>query len=87
MYSTHHEGKSVVSERLIITLKNNIHKNMTPISKNVYINKLDDKVNIYSHILHSTTNTCNLFMKSQAQTLTWMKKIMKKVLNLRLVTM
>ena len=62
MYSTHHEGKSVVSERLIITLKNNIHKNMTPISKNVYINKLDDKVNIYSHILHSTTNTCNLFM-------------------------
>ena len=42
MYSTHNEGKSVVSERLIRTLKNKIYKYMTSDSKNVYIDKLDD---------------------------------------------
>ena len=45
MYSTHNEGKSVVTERFIRTLKNNIYKHMTSISKNVYIDKLDDIVN------------------------------------------
>ena len=45
MYSTHNERKSVVAERFIRTLKNNIYKYMTSTSKNVYINKLDDIVN------------------------------------------
>ena len=45
MYSTHNEGKSVVVERFIRTLKNKIYKYMTSISKNVYIDKLDDIVN------------------------------------------
>ena len=40
MYSIHNEGKSVVAERFIRTLKNKIYKYMTAISKNVYINKL-----------------------------------------------
>ena len=44
MYSTHNEGKSVVAERFIRTLKNKIYKYMTSISKNVYIDKLDDIV-------------------------------------------
>ena len=35
MYSTHNEGKSVVAERFIRTLKNKIYKYMTSISKNV----------------------------------------------------
>ena len=35
MYSTHNEGKSVVAERFIRTLKNKIFKHMTAISKNV----------------------------------------------------
>ena len=43
MYSTHNEGKSIVVERFIRTLKNKI-KYMTSISKNVYIDKLDDIV-------------------------------------------
>ena len=47
MYSTHNEGKSVVAERFIRTLKNKIYKYMTSISKNVYIDKLDDIVNEY----------------------------------------
>ena len=45
MYSTYNEGKSVVAERFIRTLKNKISKNMTAISKNVYFGVLDDIVN------------------------------------------
>ena len=54
MYSIHNEGKSVVAERFIRTLKNKIYKYMTAISKNVYINKLDDIVNEYSNTYHRT---------------------------------
>ena len=39
IYSTNNEGKSVIAERLIRTLKTKIHKYMTSISKNVYIVK------------------------------------------------
>ena len=54
-YSTHNEGKSVVAERFIRTIKNKIYKHMTSISKNVYINKLDDIVNEYNNTMHRTT--------------------------------
>ena len=54
MYSTHNEGKPIVAERFIITLKNKIHKYMTSISKNEYIDKLDDIVNKYNNTYHST---------------------------------
>ena len=33
MYSTHNEGKSVVAERFMKTLKNKIYKHMTYIGK------------------------------------------------------
>ena len=56
MYSTHNEGNSVVAERFIGTLKNKIKKYMTSISKNVYIDKLDDIVNEYNNTYHRTTN-------------------------------
>ena len=52
MYSTHNEGKSVVAERFIKTLKNKIYKYMTSISRNVYIDKLDDIVNEYNNTYH-----------------------------------
>ena len=42
MYSTNNKGKSVVAERFIRTIKNKIYKHMTSISKNVYVDKLDD---------------------------------------------
>ena len=45
MYSIQNEGKFVLNERLIRTLKTKIYKYMTSISKNVYIDKLDDIVN------------------------------------------
>ena len=43
------EGKSVVAERFIRTLKNKIYKYITSISKNVYIDKSDDIVNEYNN--------------------------------------
>ena len=52
IYSTHNEGKFVVTERFIRTLKNKIYKYMTSISKNMYINKLDDIVNKYNNTYH-----------------------------------
>ena len=48
MYSAHNDGKSVVAERFIRTLKNIICKYMILISKKVYIDKLDDIVNEYN---------------------------------------
>ena len=54
MYSTHNEGKSVVAERFIRTIKNKIYKYMSSISKNVYIDKSDDIVNEYNNTYHRT---------------------------------
>ena len=54
MYSTHNEGKFAVAESLIRTLKNKIYKHMTSISKNVYIDKLDNIVNKYNNTYHKT---------------------------------
>ena len=49
MYSIHNEGKSVVAERFIRTLKTKICRYMISISKKVYIDKLDDIVNEYNN--------------------------------------
>ena len=52
--STHNKGKSVVAERFIRTLKSKIYKYLTSISKNLYIDKLDDIVDEYSNTYHTT---------------------------------
>ena len=57
MYSTYNEGKSVVAERFIRTLKNKIYKYMTSISKNVYIDKLDYIVDEYNNTYHRKIKT------------------------------
>ena len=54
MYSIHNEGKSVAAERFITILKKKIYKYMTSISKNIYIDKLDDVVNEYNTTYHRT---------------------------------
>ena len=54
MYSKHNEGKSVVAQRFIRLLKTKIYKYMTSITRNVYIDKLDDIVNKYNNTYHST---------------------------------
>ena len=54
MYSTYNEGKSVLAERFIRTLKNKLYKHMTAIGKNVYYDVLDNVVNKYNNTKHST---------------------------------
>ena len=54
MYSTHNEGKSVVAERFIRTLKNKIYKHMTTVGRNVYFNVLDDIVDKHNNTYHSS---------------------------------
>ena len=54
MYSTYNEGKSVVAERFIRTLKNKLYKHMTATGKNVYYDVLDDVVNKYNNTKHRT---------------------------------
>ena len=54
MYSTNNEGKSVVAERFIRTLKSKIYKHRTSISKNVYIDNLNDIVDKYNNTYYTT---------------------------------
>ena len=54
MYSTYNEGKSVVAESFIRTLKNKLYKHMTAIGKKVYYDVLDDVINKYNNTKHST---------------------------------
>ena len=86
MYSTYNEGKSVVAERFIKTLKDKIFKHMTAISKNIYFDALDDIVNKYNNTVHRTIK-----MKPIDVTLILMLNTMKiqikKILNLKLVIM
>ena len=84
MYSTHDEGKSFVAERFIRTLKNKIYKHMNSISKNVYIDKLDDIVNEYNNRYHRTIKMKPTDVKDNTYIIL-VKKL--KILNLKLVIM
>ena len=55
MYSKYNEGKSVVAERFIRTLKNKLYKHMTATGKKIYYDVLDDVVNKYNNIKHITS--------------------------------
>ena len=65
MYSAHNEGKSVIAERFIRTLKNKIYKYLTSVSRNVYVVKLDDIVNKYNNTYHSTIKMKYVGLKSK----------------------
>ena len=52
MYSTYNEGKPVVAERFIRTLKSKVFKHMTAVSKNVYFDVLDNIVDKYNNTVH-----------------------------------
>ena len=66
MYSTHNEGKSVVAERFIRTLKKKIYKDMTAISKSVYFNVLNDIVDEYNNTYHKTIKMKPVDVKSDS---------------------
>ena len=73
MYSIYNEGKSVVTERLIRTLKNKIFKHMAAISKKFYFDMLDELRCVFTLRMIIILNT--------------MKIRIKKILNLKVVTM
>ena len=68
IYSTHNEGKSVVAERFIKTIKNKIYKYMSSKSKNVYIDKLDDIVHKYSNTKHRAIKMKPIYLKDNTYT-------------------
>ena len=86
MYSTFNEGKSVVAERFIRTLKNKIFKHMTAISKNVYFDVLDDIVNKYNNIVYKTIKMKPIDVTNDSF-VEYNEDSNKKILNLRLVIM
>ena len=65
MYLTYNEGKSVVAEKFIRTLKNKIYKHMTAISKNVYFGVLNDIVDEYN-TYHKTIKMKSIDVKSDS---------------------
>ena len=84
MYSTHNEGKSVIAERFIRTLKTKIYKYMTSVKKNVYIDKLDDIVDEYNNAYHKTIKMKPVDVGDNTY-IDYKKEVIKKTLNLKLV--
>ena len=70
MYSTYNEGKSVVAERFIRTLKNKLYKHMTATGKNVYYDVLDDVVNKYNNTWHNSIKMRPIDIKDDTAGLT-----------------
>ena len=66
MYSIHNEGKSVDAERFIKTLETKIYKYMISVSKNVYIDKLDNIVNEYNNTCHRTIKMKTVDVKNNS---------------------
>ena len=51
---SHTMKENLVAARFIRALKNKIFKHMTVVSKNVYLDALDDIVNEYNDTVHRT---------------------------------
>ena len=86
MYSTFNEGKSIIVEKIIRTLKNKIYKHMTAISKNVYYDELVDIVNKYNNTVHKTIKMKPIDVTDDSFA-EYNEESNKKILNLRLVIM
>ena len=81
MHLVHNNGKSVVAEKFIRTLKDKIYKFITSISKNVYIGKLDVIVNKYNNTYHRTIKTKPFDVKSITYIDSSKEIVIKKVKN------
>ena len=66
MYSTYNEGKPVIAEIFIRTLKNKIYKHMTAISKNVDFDVLKDIVDEYNNTYHKTNKMKPIDVKNDS---------------------
>ena len=78
--------ENLVRERFIRTLKNKICKYMSSISKNLYIDKLDDIVNEYNNTYHRTIKMKPIDVKDNTY-INIGKEANTKMLNLKLVIM
>ena len=83
MYSTYNEGKSVVAERFIRTLKNKLYKHMTATVKNVYYDVLDDIVNEYNNTKHNTIKMKPKDVGNNNKKECILMNIMKKMVDLK----
>ena len=83
MCSIHNEGKSVVGETFIRILKTRIYKYMTSVSRNVYVNKLDDIVREYDNTSHRTIKMKPVDVKDNTYVYS-KKEVNVKTLNLKL---
>ena len=81
MYSTYHQGKSVVAERFIRTLKNKLYEHMTATGKNVYCDVLDDVVNNYDNAKHSTIKMKPIDVKNNKRV--YIDEHNEKIVNLK----
>ena len=86
MYSTNSEEKSVDAERFIRTSMSVIYKYVTAISKNVYIDKLDDIVNKYNNADYRTIKMKPIDVKASTD-INFDVKSNNKDPNLKLVIM
>ena len=86
MHSIHNEWKSVVAERFIKTLKTKIYKYMASVSKNMYIDKLDDIVGEYNNTYHRTIKMKPVDVKDNTY-VGFKREVNDKILNLKLAIM
>ena len=86
MYSIHNEGKSIVAERFVRTLKTKIYKYLTSISKYIHIDKLDHIVNEYNNTYHRTIKIKSVDGEDNTILIQWSWTLLK-ILNLKLVIM
>ena len=86
MHSIHNEWKSVVAERFIKTLKTKIYKYMTSVSKNMYIDKLDDIVGEYNNTYHRTIKMKPVDVKDNTY-IGFKRDVNDKILHLKLAIM
>ena len=84
MYSTYNEGKSVIAERFIRTLKNKIFKHMAAVSRNVYFDVLDIIVDKYNNTVYRSIKMKPMDVTSDFYA-EYNEMLMKKILNSKLV--
>ena len=64
MYSTPNEKNLLLLKDLLELYQNKTYRNMTSLSKNMYIDKLDDIVNKYNKTYHITIKMKTVDIKS-----------------------
>ena len=80
MYSIYNEGKSVVAERFIRTLKTKTHKYMTSISKNMYSDQLVDIVKEYNNTYHRTIKMKTIDVNDNIYIYIYIYRFLKKLM-------